>query len=143
MLLILLTTRDSLQLILNELFLSLNNNQLLLQLLDFSSIQLSFLLLLCFCFITHEPTGRIHPMVSCPQVILRLMISIRRVEDLLVWLSIHCSGFGGLRFRSTTHEEWLGHVVVKRIELIAHLLHLALCKLRVGLLRLLFIIGIV
>ena len=82
-------------------------------------------------------------MVSCPQVILRLMISIRRVGDLLVWLSIHCSGLGGLRFRSTTHEEGLGHVVVKRIELIAHLLHLALCKLRVGLLRLLFIIGIV
>ena len=82
-------------------------------------------------------------MVSCPQVILRLMISIRRVEDLLVWLSIHCSGLGGLRFRSTTHKEGLGHVVVKRIELIAHLLHLALRKLRVGLLRLLFIIGIV
>ena len=82
-------------------------------------------------------------MVSCPQVILRLMISIRRVEDLLVWLSIHCSGLGGLRFRGTTHEEGLGHVVVKRIELIAHLLHLALRKLRVGLLRLLFIIGIV
>lgn len=62
-LLVLLTPSYSLQLVLNKLFLSLNHYELLLQLLDFCGVELSFLLLLCLCLVGHKSARRIDPVM--------------------------------------------------------------------------------